>query len=1004
MIRTHVVSAVFWRNLKQYFSGVLGYLIIVVFVTVCAIVTFQPRFFADNLANLDHLSQWYPILLLFFIPAITMSVWADEKRRGTDALLFTLPASDVDILIGKYLAVSAVYTLALLFSTTQLIALFWIGDPDPGVIVATYFGYWLSGLALLAIGMFASSLTSDTTSAFVLGSIFCAIPVFGVVSVKILGLCQQLLSFLETYIPAFTTGVNNFFGWIAEKLAVVGIDLDGSGFLLERFGLPWNMADFTVGLIPLSNVVYFLSLIGVLLYLNLVVISRRHWSRGQQVTLGGHFFVRIVCLFLAVFAINSLVGAASAGLRTRLDLTSEKLYSLNETTIATLEKAKKDKRKVTIQAFISDEVPRKYANVKKQFNGLLRQYSLYGGNYVDVRYVDVKANSDEESQAKTLGLEPQDDRSDVGGRTVEQQVYLGAYVNSSVGDVAIPFLDGDSAIEYELSRAIAITTDKAKKKTLGIVDTDTFFAGPEIEGRRVEWEPYATTFKQLKQQYDIKHIGQDDLGEYIAPDQSNDENEKDNQGGENKSEDDSSSTKDNKVKDAPDVLLVPDPSSLSTSAMEALVKYIEAGNPTLILADPLPVFWAFQNPTRFGIINAPRQPRVNPQSSPYTHLLVSSFMPKDDAGKASKLLNVLGIDWDNGQAAWSLLNPHPGFQGKWPEYLGESWPQYLGPYEKAFVWVRPHAGDDTFNSENKISSGLKELLFFYPGTIRNSEGSKNTFTPLVKLGKQSGVTDWENLTQTPKRVERRLNPRTGRIEETATAASSQITGEDLIVIEPNPRSVLDQVEHVIAAQIQNDNGMNVVFISDLDFVSNTYYTQQEALGQKLDNMTLLQNAIEVLAGDDGFVELRNRRPTPRTLVRVEEETDKFRKERAIKEQENEKRVRLELEAEREKVNEAAKEIGENQSLNVFQKIQQTSQKAADAQRRFDIKNRRLEKELKREKDNLKAREQQQINSYESGVRNLSVLLAPLPALFIGIFVFFVRRFNENRNIDPERRV
>ena len=82
MFRWHVISAVFWRNLKQYFTGVLGYLFIVAFVTVCALLAFCPQFFADNLANLDQLSKYYPELLLAFIPAITMPLWADEKTTG----------------------------------------------------------------------------------------------------------------------------------------------------------------------------------------------------------------------------------------------------------------------------------------------------------------------------------------------------------------------------------------------------------------------------------------------------------------------------------------------------------------------------------------------------------------------------------------------------------------------------------------------------------------------------------------------------------------------------------------------------------------------------------------------------------------------------------------------------------------------------------------------------------------------------------------------------------
>ena len=177
-MRWHVISAVFSRNVKQYFSGVLGYLFIVVFVMVCAILTFSAQFFADNLSNLDQLSKGFPALLLVFIPAITMNVWADEKRQGTDAILFTLPASDFEIMMGKYLAVAAVYTIALLFSMTQLIALSIIGQPDWGVVFSTYVGYWLAGLALISIGMFASSLTSITSVAFVLGALFCAVPVY----------------------------------------------------------------------------------------------------------------------------------------------------------------------------------------------------------------------------------------------------------------------------------------------------------------------------------------------------------------------------------------------------------------------------------------------------------------------------------------------------------------------------------------------------------------------------------------------------------------------------------------------------------------------------------------------------------------------------------------------------------------------------------------------------------------------------------------------------------
>ena len=251
-----------------------------------------------------------------------------------------------------------------------------------------------------------------------------------------------------------------------------------------------------------------------MLYLNLVVISKRHWSRGQQVSLGGQFAVRIASLAIALVAINFMVGRLSSSLMTRIDMTASQLYTLDDTTISTLKKAREESRPVEIQAFVSRNVPRSYASTKKQFTGLLRQYQYYGGNNIDVRFVDVLPNSNEEIQAKRLGIEPRADRSEVGGRVVEQDVFMGARVSSTQDDAVLPFVDSDSSIEYQLTHSIATTTDKDRRITVGVVDTDTFFGGPQIEGRRVPWA-YNQTLDYLKTQFKIKHIAQDDLRLYV---------------------------------------------------------------------------------------------------------------------------------------------------------------------------------------------------------------------------------------------------------------------------------------------------------------------------------------------------------------------------------------------------------------------------------------------------------------------------------------------------------
>jgi ABC-2 type transport system permease protein len=564
MIRGHVVRAVFLRNFRSYFSTPTGYVFIILFIVLSAAAAFWPdRFFDKNLANLDTLNDLFPFLLLFFVPAITMGLWAEERKQGTDELLLTLPARDFELVLGKYLAGLGIYTVALGFSLFHVAALLFLGRPDLGVMIGTYAGYWFLGAGLLAVGSVASLLTSNMTVAFILGALFCALGVlFGYTGV-IVG------------------------GPVAAALEALGS--------LEPF------RDFTSGLASLTAAAYFVGLVVLMLYLNLVLLARRHVREAGQ---WGHLWARAACILVAAVSL----GVIGTRVGWRLDLTQERLHSLTAATRDVLGRIDAS-RPVLIQAFVSPEVPPPYVQTRETLLGLLRQYEAYAGGKIQLRVVAAEPYTAEAREASDKGIRPERAAETEEGRRGRDEIFMGIHFSCGPEEVVVPFMDRGLPVEYELTRSVG-TVSGTRRKRVGVATTDVkLFGGFDFQA--MSSEPAWSILEELRKQYKVDQVALDQP-----------------------------------VTEKYDVLIVVMPSTLAQPQMDNLLAYVRQGNPALFLDDPLPFF----NPSM-----APSEPRRPPQRG---GMFAPPPPPGEPKGDIRKFMESIGIDWLSNEVVWDTYNPH----------------------------------------------------------------------------------------------------------------------------------------------------------------------------------------------------------------------------------------------------------------------------------------------------------------------------------------------------------
>jgi len=286
---------IFRRELAAYYTSAIGYIFMIVFLSL-SVGLFMTPFFTFLTADMRAFFTTVPILMCIFLPAVTMRLWAEERKQNTWEMLLTFPMQPHELVLGKFAASFIFFLSALVGTLTVPLMLAVLGQPDPGPILGAYFGSIMLGAFFLAFGLFISVLCRDQIVAFVVTLLGC----FGVF---LLG-----MEFITAYIDSTWPGLGTF--------------------LAHVVGVTEHYTTFTKGLLVVGDVLYFLIWTAVFLFLNGLFLDIRSRPAARNT-----FLVAVaLCLGIGLMA-NWLLAGQTLG---RFDLTQDKIYTLSDASIKIL--------------------------------------------------------------------------------------------------------------------------------------------------------------------------------------------------------------------------------------------------------------------------------------------------------------------------------------------------------------------------------------------------------------------------------------------------------------------------------------------------------------------------------------------------------------------------------------------------------------------------------------------------------------------------------------------
>lgn len=419
-----------------------------------------------------------------------------------------------------------------------------------------------------------------------------------------------------------------------------------------------------------------------------------------------------------------------------------------------------------------------------------------------------------------------------------------------------------------------------------------------------------------------------------------------------------------------DVLLVPQVSSLTQAGLDVVLAYVLAGRPALIIADPFPFF---------NLRLAPNQPMLPP---PQQQGMMA--MPGDEKGDYKAMLRQIGVDWRELNVSFDLDNPEA----------------QLADAPRSVVVVGQRSNWDPFAGKGAIVEGLAQIVVLFGGDIRAAEGASTEFAPLLVTGTRAGWDTFPDITD----------------DTTAFLFGPQFKG---LPSDPMHRAADDGLQSIVLGARISGGGssgggkdINAIVLADLDMFADTFFSFHERGGDldgdglidlRFDNVTFLLNAIDDLLGDDRFIELRKRQPEFRRLTKVDLMSEAANVDRQDRIKAANDAAKGQLESAQKALDEAVAAIEAKTDLDeTTKKIMIRSAEEAE-NRRLQAQTEQIEREKGKEIDKIRADHARAIDEVRDRIRVSAILLPPVPAILLGLLIFYRKRRRESATIPDSRK-